>query len=130
MAEPPLVVDIGGEGRHPTAWNLNPRRHGTLGSKRRQPIPRLIVGRADAIPLADGIVDRIIVERTPLSQAALGEIRRVLSPSGSIVLRHVVRPGTDRHARAVATLAGEVVRRTYRAFGQLLQETEIQLTER
>ncbi len=36
------------------------------GPDRGEPIPRLIVARADALPLADGSVERIIVERTRL----------------------------------------------------------------
>src|SRR5688500_1469436 len=95
-----MVLDIGGEGRHPRAWNLNPSRVKTLGRHRGAPIPRLILGRADAIPLADGSVDRVYVERTPLRDAALREIARIIRPGGVVTLRHVVIPGRDRHGRA------------------------------
>ncbi len=64
----PITLDIGGEGRHKAAINLNRNRRKTLGAGRGEPIPQLVVGRADAIPLADKSVDYIIVERTPLSR--------------------------------------------------------------
>ena len=34
-----FILDIGGEGRHPDAWNLNPRKTKTLGPDRGLPIP-------------------------------------------------------------------------------------------
>jgi hypothetical protein len=64
--ETPFILDIGGEGRHPTAWNLNPRATKTLGPDRGEPIPRLIRGRGESIPLPDRSVDVVIVEQTPL----------------------------------------------------------------
>jgi hypothetical protein len=56
------ALDIGGEGRHAEAWNLNPSPVKTLGPEKGLPIPRRIAGRANAIPLPDHSVDRIIVE--------------------------------------------------------------------
>ena len=96
----PLTLDIGGEGRHPFAWNLNPSRVKTVGPQTGQPIPRLIVGRADAIPLADDSVSVIIVERTPLRLAALREIWRVAAAGALIVLRHARPPWSDPHQLA------------------------------
>src|SRR5687768_18325373 len=96
----PFVLDIGGEGRHAQAWNLNPSPTKTIGPDRGSPIPRHLPGRADAIPLPDACVDEVIVERTPLSRAALAEIARVVIPGGTVTLRHAIPPGIDPHAAA------------------------------
>ncbi len=123
----PLVLDIGGEGRHPQAWNLNRSRVKTCGPDAGQPIPRHLAGRADQIPLPDASVDEIIVERTPLSRAALLEIRRVLVPGGSLTLRHAIPPRIDPHALARQTLgqAGETEYVTVAA--RVLQQTRFVL---
>jgi ubiquinone/menaquinone biosynthesis C-methylase UbiE len=123
-----FVLDVGGEGRHPEAWNLNPSRTKTIGKYRGQPIPRHIPGRADAIPLADRSVDRLIVERTPLRTAALHEIARVIACGGTIILRHARSPVGDPHAIALQLLPGQVSRRMIRLGTQVVQETEFQLS--
>lgn len=121
----PITLDIGGEGRHAEAINLNPSRHKTLGSSRGEPIPRLLVARADALPLADRSVARVIVERTPLSLQAMAEICRVIAPGGTVLLRHVPLPDADRHQAARELLAGRVERAMCQLDGQWVQETRI-----
>jgi hypothetical protein len=123
----PFVLDIGGEGRHEDAWNLNPRALRTVGSCRGEPIPRLILGRGEAIPLPDRIVDVVIVERTPLWPAMLGEIRRVVKPAATVILRHVSAKWFDPHNRALADLRGAVARRPICLAGQHGIETVIRL---
>ena len=122
-----FTLDIGGEGRHHDAWNLNPSLVKTRGPDRGSPIPRLIRGRSDAIPLADNSVDRIIVERTPLRVDALREINRVVSPRGTIILRHAVPPGVDPHRTAAHLLRGRMRQRKIRIHGTWVQESEFQL---
>jgi ubiquinone/menaquinone biosynthesis C-methylase UbiE len=123
----PITLDIGGEGRHAGAFNLNRSRYKTLGPERGRPIPSLVVGRADAIPLADGSVGQVIVERTPLSQAALIEIARVVAPGGVVVLTHVPLPNADRHRLARSVLKGHAQRRHFRLAGQWVLETRIEI---
>lgn len=118
-----ITLDIGGEGRHPGALNLNRSRYKTLGAERGSPIPNVIVARADRIPLADGSVQHVIVERTPLSRTALAEIARVVAPGGTIELAHVPLPGEDRHAQALAILPGRTQRRLRQIASQWVQET-------
>ena len=91
-----FTLDVGGEGRHQMAWNLNPSPVKTKGVDRGRPIPRLILGRAEAIPLPDKSVDRLIVERTPLRRRALEEIGRVIMPRGCVILRHAAAPISTR----------------------------------
>lgn len=122
-----IVLDIGGEGRHPRAWNLNPSRVKTVGANLGAPIPRLIVGLANAIPLRDGSVRTIISERTPLTSRALHEIARVVAPGGEVVLRHAVMPGRDPHRLATAILGGVASKRVVRIGGRTLQETRIRV---
>ncbi len=119
----PFTVDIGGEGRHQLAWNLNPSLVKTKGSERGRMIPRLIRGRAEAIPLLDQSVDCLIVERTPLRRRALEEIRRVITPTGLVILRHAVPGGIDPHRWAVRVLAGRTRQRSVHIDGQCVQET-------
>jgi hypothetical protein len=125
--EAPFVLDIGGEGRTPDAWNLNPRSVRTFGSERGTPIPRLILARGEAIPLPDDCVDVLIAERTPLRRATLNEILRVARPSATVMLRHVVTPAGDPHRFALQVLRG-VSRRSFTYIGaHRVQETVITL---
>ncbi|WP_164104479.1 methyltransferase domain-containing protein [Candidatus Laterigemmans baculatus] len=101
-----FVLDIGGEGRHRGAWNLNPRTRRTLGPLRGQRIPRLIQGRGEHIPLPADSVDLVIVERTPLRLRALDEIRRVTKSGGWVVLRHAPAPVAHPHLPARRLLSG------------------------
>ena len=120
-------LDIGGEGRNETAWNLNPSAVRTIGPNRGKLIPRRIAGRAEAIPLPDHSVDRIMVERTPLRKASLYQIARVIAPQGTIVLRHAKPPNRDPHLLARAILPGRITQRRFRIGSQDLQETCFQL---
>lgn len=123
----PLIVDVGGEGRHELAWNINPSRFQTIGRNKGRPIPRWLGGRADSIPLPRGVVDWLIVERTPLSKAALREFARVIVPTGRITLRHAPLPWKDRHALAKAMLPGHVSQRLILIDDRVVQETEFHL---
>ena len=73
-----FALDIGGEGRYPKAWNLNPSRVKTIGVDLGTPIPRLILGRPESIPLPTQSVDLVLVERTRLKTAAL-EVEGILA---------------------------------------------------
>ncbi len=124
-----IVLDIGGEGRHPHAWNINRSATRTLGQAAGEPIPRVIVARADNLPFPDNHIQSIIVERTPVTRAAAHEISRVIQPGGQVVLRHVPLPDRDRHGPVLAVLRGEVRRRSTKIHGQMVQETTITLRE-
>lgn len=108
VASRPFLVDVGGEGRHESACNINPRRYKTLGPQRGQPIPRLVMGRADSIPLPNECADAVIVERTPLSKRAIIEIARIAKSGAVIVLRHAQAFGMDPHQLAKQILNGVV----------------------
>jgi len=118
-----FLLDIGGEGRHAEAWNLNPSAVKTRGPDVGARIPRLILGRAQAIPLPDNSVDIIIVERTPLRMAALREIQRVIHEQGTIILRHALPPNIDPHRLARDLIPGHAEQRKIQISGQWLQET-------
>jgi ubiquinone/menaquinone biosynthesis C-methylase UbiE len=128
MLEGPVILDIGGEGRNDGAWNLNPRTHKTVGSERGQPIPRLIQGRGESIPLADRSVDVVIVERTPLRPTTLAEIRRIAKPAAQVILRHAQAHQRDPHVLAVQALPGTVRQGMTVIGGQSYQQTVIQLS--
>jgi hypothetical protein len=123
----PLILDIGGEGRHAGAWNLNPRTRRTIGNDSGQPIPRLIRGRGESIPLRDKSVDVLIVERTPLLMATLREMLRVAKPSATAILRHAVTPLGDPHRLALQILQGKHRRRITMIAGQPVWQTVVSL---
>jgi len=123
-----MTLDIGGEGRYPQAWNLNPRTRKTVGPHRGEPIPRLIQGRGEFIPLADRTVDVLIVERTPLLRATLSEVLRVASPSAQIILRHASAHRRDPHQLAIQILRGTIEQRMAMIGRQPVQETIIRLS--
>lgn len=122
-------LDVGGEGRHPEAWNLNPRSTKTLGSGAGEPIPNLIAGRAEAIPLPDASVEQVIVERTPLRDQSLREIARVAVPLARVVLRHARPPWSDPHQRAAQLWGPPVKQRFSRLASHIVQESEFILKE-
>ena len=123
LGDPPIVVDIGGEGRYRRAWNVNPRRFKTLGPERGQPIPRHISGRAEAIPLPDQCADVVIAERTPLRIPALDEIARLVADSGLVILRHARIPGRDIHRSAKQIIVGFRTQSITRLGTQRVQES-------
>ena len=122
-----LILDIGGEGRHPEAWNLNPRTKQTLAPRLGEPIARLIRARGERIPLAAESVDLVIVERTPLRPATLSEIRRVAKPGSLVLLRHADLPGLDPHRVALRMLPGSVRRCVLQIGRRTCRETLIRL---
>jgi hypothetical protein len=122
-----LVLDIGGEGRHPEAWNLNLHATRTCGPDRGSPIPRLIQARGELIPLVDGCVDVLIAERTPLRRATLAEMLRIAQPHAIIILRHICPHRLDPHRFAVGVFPGTVTQRKLPLGDRVLQETLIRL---
>jgi hypothetical protein len=132
IAAPPgsFVLDIGGEGRHPGAWNLNPRAAATVAGALGRPIPRLICGRGEAIPLPDHSVDLVIVERTPLWPLTLREIERVAKPGAIAILRHAVGPLGDPHARVLALLGRAGRSREVRLGSLRIRETVVHFQDR
>jgi ubiquinone/menaquinone biosynthesis C-methylase UbiE len=125
---PPFILDIGGEGRHPHAWNLNPRTCRTVAPHCGEPIPRLIRGRAENIPLPGHCVDRVIVERVPLRRAALEEIRRVAKSGSFVILRHAAMPWLDPHRLALRVLPGTARRSTLQLGDRTYLQTIIKLS--
>lgn len=123
----PFILDIGGEGRHPAAWNLNPRALKTIGPCRGEPIPRLIYGRGECIPLPCRSVDLVIVERTPLRSETLYEIRRVAKTGALVILRHAPVTWFDPHRIVPDLLPGRANRTLARIEDQILLETMIEL---
>lgn len=124
-----FTLDIGGEGRHPEAWNLNISRLQTLGPEKGLPIRRWIFGRSTCLPFADGTVDRIIMEKTPLTRVAIGEMVRVLKPGGEIVLRHFHGGGEHPHGWARKMIRGQVSIGRARLRNQWVEETVIRSVE-
>lgn len=122
MFSGPIILDVGGEGRYRRAWNVNPSLVATRGTRRGQPIARLIVARGEALPLATASVQLVIVERTPLRVATLREMGRVLAPGGRIVLRCNPGRSDSIRRRAEQNFLASMRERTKLVEGQLLHE--------
>lgn len=122
-SQPRVILDIGGEGRHPRAWNLNPSPVKTIGLEAGRPIPRRIAGRAEHIPLPSASVSVVFVERTPLRLESLAEILRVVRPNGLIILRHARPPWSDPHTLAIDMMGKPIRRRRCHIGDQSLQES-------
>ena len=117
------ILDIGGEGRYETAWNLNIRSQKTLGRHKGEPIPNWIEGRATAIPLPDSSVQRVIMEQVPLNRKAVDEIYRVIVKGGVVELRHFYNSANHPHAWACRVIHGERTQSTISWGNQKLEET-------
>jgi hypothetical protein len=116
------LLDVGGEGRLERAVNLNVSSVKTLGKNKGQPIPHLLHGRADAIPLPVNSVRTVVMERTPLTGAAVIELRRVTAPGGCVILRHNASLN-DPHKLANAVLGKPVSTSTMAIGSQLVQQS-------
>lgn len=117
------LLDIGGEGRYENAWNLNPRSRKTIGQEMGLAIPSHILARAERIPLPDGCVQQIIMERAPLRRAAVFEMVRVIVPGGTITLRHNAATGLNPHCVAQQLIDADFSVQKIKIGCQELQQT-------
>ncbi|MDG2013425.1 MAG: hypothetical protein P8J33_07965 [Pirellulaceae bacterium] len=117
------ILDVGGEGRYETAWNLNIRSRKTLGSHKGEPIPNWLEGRSTAIPLLDSSVQRVIMEQVPLNRRAVREIYRVVVEGGMIELRHFYNSQSHPHAWACRVIRGVCSHASIPWGNQELEET-------
>jgi hypothetical protein len=102
-------LDIGGEGRYPGALNVNPfGLTSTTGTPGRE-IPNLVVGRGEALPIADHVADLVTVESAPIRPGAAEEIARVLRPGGEVRLLHPAGYAAETHGLVAAALGAELV---------------------
>ena len=114
-----VTVDIGGEGRHPSAINLNINVLQTINEP--TPTPNVILGSAFSLPFDDQSIDHLVVESAPFNPE---EIARVLRPAGTVRVFHPAEM-EQRHARLAEAVGGQVsTRRT--KFGDIdMLETTI-----
>lgn len=121
---PGVDLDIGGEGRYPGAFNVNPAHMqsynpdtltdvGGIGL-----IPNRLPGSVDDIPLPSGTVGRLTLESTPILPGAGAEINRVLSPGGTATLKSGFDPSNPKtHHQPVIDAVGGDVSQTTDALG-------------
>lgn len=83
-----IHIDIGGEGRHRGAINVNPNWVTSTTGAPGRPIPNLVVARGEALPFASGVADLVTVENAPIRPGMIDEIARVLGPGGEVRLLH------------------------------------------
>ena len=110
-------LDIGGEGRYPGAFNVNPMGLTSTTGTPGRPIPNLVVGRAEALPIADHVADLVTVESAPIRPGAADEIARVLRPGGEIRLLHPAGYAAETHGIVATALGADLVSRTTSKFG-------------
>jgi RHS repeat-associated protein len=109
-----VVVDIGGEGEHDRAINVNVRTFGTMnavelgGFIRKKDTKDKRISRLVLRPNCDGglpfrskSVDKIFVEGSPLEKGTAAEIARIIRPGGQIELFHPVTAHGDPHQRMI-----------------------------
>lgn len=102
-------VDVGGEGAHAAAWNLNPSRLRTMpGGRVGDPIPRLIQGSGEQMPFRDGSISRLVLENAPITDRTAREIARVMAPDGLVELRNPLMGGARVLHRSVLDALGGV----------------------
>ena len=126
-------LDIGGEGRYPGAINLNPGTTTTTTGTPGQPIPNLLPGRGENMPLPGQFATFITVENAPITPARQGlpgtpaEIARVLEPGGQVRLFHAESPrSTAMHQAVVQAVGGTASSQTVTIQGVRYIETTIQ----
>ena len=87
-AKPAVAIDIGGEGHHEGAINVNINVHGTFGDTGGKDIPNLMLrpGCAGELPFVAGGVNTVYMERTKISAETAKEIARVAGAGGTVSL--------------------------------------------
>jgi SAM-dependent methyltransferase len=104
-----MHIDVGGEGRFSTAYNLNPRTTTTTTGIPGQPIPNLVLGVGERMPFPDHSANLITIENAPIRPRAASELARVIKPGGTILLWHPTPYAQVTHS-SVAFAAGGVWR--------------------
>jgi ubiquinone/menaquinone biosynthesis C-methylase UbiE len=103
------VLDLGcGTGRNlpllpPGTVGIDPARDPLRRARQRAATARLVRARAEALPFRDGVFDTVVSGLVLCSvddpARALGEVRRVLGPGGTLRLLEHVRSEHSRWAR-------------------------------
>lgn len=97
------VLEVGcGTGRNlpryapdATVVGLDPSLDALLAAKKRAPGALLVAASAEALPFADGVFDAVVSSlvfcSVPNPDAGLAEVRRVLTPDGTLAMMEHVR---------------------------------------
>jgi RHS repeat-associated protein len=99
-------IDIGGEGAHPEAINLNPTN--VTSTNEATLIPRRVPGVGERLPFSSRTADVITLEGAPLRPGAAEEIGRVIRPGGEVTLVNPSDYATAAHQRVADVLRGNV----------------------
>jgi RHS repeat-associated protein len=131
-APDPVRVDIGGEGHNAGATNVNRSKTrsnpGPNGEPAGSPIPDLVLGRGERLPIKTGSADEVFVENVPMSDGILDEAGRITRPGGKIHLggpdAESVRDAAERLARRTGGQVTDAGTRT-RPYGPGLPDFEM-----
>ncbi len=104
-----VIIDIGGEGAHKGAINLNPNLWTTTTGTSGRPIPNLVMGVAEQLPFQSHSADTLIVESAPLRLGSATELARVIRPGGTIRLVHPSAYAASAHQGVIDAVGGAVV---------------------
>jgi hypothetical protein len=97
----PVHLDIGGEGRYPGAFNINPFSSAVPGSPT---FARLVRSVGEELPIRSDSIDLITIENTPLRPGIGAEVARVLRSSGRVELDHPADYAADAHPKVISAL--------------------------
>ncbi len=122
----PVHLDIGGEGRHPGAINVNPNTTTSTTGTAGRPIPNLVQATGERLPFGNQVADIITIENTPISQATASQVARVIKPGGEIRLVGPADYAQVAHQRVIQALPpGATVTQTTVGTGETAVTTTI-----
>ena len=104
----PVHIDIGGEGRYPKAINVNPGPHQTTTGVWGNPIPNQVKAKGQLLPFSDNSIHAISLENAPITTAIAKEIKRVVKPGGTILLKHHPEYAAGAHTMLINLVNGQV----------------------
>jgi hypothetical protein len=107
-----LIVDVGGEGAYAGAVNVNPGALTSTTGKPGRPIPNLVNGVAENIPIASQSASVVILENAPIRPGAAAELARVIKKGGTIKLSHPADYASQTHSKVVDATRGKAVSET------------------
>jgi len=107
-----VVIDVGGEGAHRGAINLNPNLTTSTTGAPGRPIPNLVLGVGERLPFASHSADTLIVESAPVRAGSAQELARVIRPGGTIRLVHPSDYARAAHQSVIDAVVGTVMQST------------------
>ena len=87
---------------------MNPGPHQTTTGVWGNPIPNQVKAKGQLLPFSDNSIHAISLENAPITTAIAKEIKRVVKPGGTILLKHHPEYAAGAHTMLINLVNGQV----------------------